>query len=92
MLKKLILPALFILTLAFAAGCGNKKFEDTDTFKELMKQQEENEKQLDSIRKENYKQVTDSSNSFKRSMDSLRHITDSLRENLNKNIENLKNK
>jgi hypothetical protein len=92
LLRKLKLPAFSIMLLVLIYGCGNKKFEDTDTFKDLMKQQEENEKTLDSIRKENYKQVTDSSNSFKRSMDSLRHITDSLRQNLNKNIENLKNK
>jgi hypothetical protein len=89
--KNLYVPALFAFLLL--AGCGQKKFEDTDTFKELMKKQEETDKKLDSIRKENYKQVTDSVNSsFQKSMDSLRHITDSLRDNLNKNIESLKNK
>ncbi len=82
---------LFCTAALLISGCGKKKFEDTDTYKDLMKHQEEVEKKVDSIKKENYKQVMDSTNSsFKRSMDSLRHITDSLRENLNKNIESLK--
>lgn len=87
----IVLTALSIFVFAGLNGCAKKKFEDTDTYKELIKQQEETDRKLDSIRKDNYKQLTDSSNNdFKRSMDSLKHITDSLKENLHKNIESLK--
>ena len=87
----IIFAALSVFTMVSLNGCAKKKFEDTDTYKELMKHQEETDKKLDSIRKENYKQLTDSSNnSFKRSMDSLKRITDSLRNKLDKNIESLK--
>lgn len=92
MIKPLIVStALSLVVLAGISGCAKKKFEDTDTYKELMKQQEETDRRLDSIRKDNYRQLTDSSNnSFKKSLDSLKHITDSLRENLDKNIKSLK--
>ena len=87
----IVVSALTIFSLTALNGCGKKNFEDTDTYKELMKHQEETEKKLDSIRKDNYKQLTDSTNSsFKRSLDSLKHITDSLRQKLNRNIESLK--
>ena len=82
-----------ILFIFIFAGCRSKKFEDTDTYKQLMKHQQEAERKLDSIRKENYKQITDTvNNSFKKTLDSLKRSTDSLEKELKKNIENLKNK
>ncbi|MCC6864794.1 MAG: hypothetical protein IT280_01395 [Ignavibacteria bacterium] len=70
---------------------GKKKFEDTDTYRELMKRQEETDKKLDSIRKQNYKQLNDSVNSrFKRELDSLKRSTDSLEKELEKSIQDLK--
>ncbi len=70
---------------------GKKKFEDTDTYRELMKRQEETDKKLDSIRKQNYKQLNDSVNSrFKRELDSLKRSTDSLEKELEQSIQDLK--
>jgi len=71
---------------------GKKKFEDTDTYREMIRIQEETDKKLDSIRRENYKQVNDSVNTgFKLKLDSLKRSTDSLEKELEKSIQNLKN-
>lgn len=84
-----------ITTVCLMTGCGvfgKKKFEDTDTYKEMMRQQEETDKKLDSIRRENYKQLNDSVNTgFKKKLDSLKRSTDSLEKELEKSIQNLKN-
>jgi len=91
-MKILFILILAVLVTVFITGCKKKSFEDTDTYKEMMKHQNEAEKKMDSIRKENYKQLTDTvNNSFKRSLDSLKRSTDSLEKELQKSIENLKN-
>lgn len=83
---------LILFTSLIAVNCGKKNFEDTDAYKELIKRQEEVDKQLDSIRRQNFKQVNDSSNNvFRKTLDSLKHSTDSLQKELEKSIENLKN-
>lgn len=71
---------------------GKKKFEDTDKYRELIKLQEETDRKLDSIRRENYKQANDTVNSgFKKKLDSLKRSTDSLEKELEKSLQNLKN-
>jgi len=84
-----------IISVSLMTGCGvfgKKKFEDTDTYKEMMRQQEETDKRLDSIRRDNYKQLNDSvNNGFKKKLDSLKRSTDSLEKELEKSIQNLKN-
>ncbi len=91
---KYTIYVLFIASLLFSSGCGlfgKKKFEDSDAYKELMKHQEETDKKLDSIRKQNFKQMNDSvNNSFRRDLDSLKRSTDSLEKELEKSIQNLK--
>ncbi len=83
-----------IFSVSLMTGCGvfgKKKFEDTDTYKEMMRQQEETDKRLDSIRRDNYKQLNDSvNNGFKKKLDSLKRSTDSLEKELEKSIQNLK--
>lgn len=83
-----------IISVSLMTGCGvfgKKKFEDTDTYKEMMRQQEETDKRLDSIRRDNYKQLNDSvNNGFKKKLDSLKRSTDSLEKELEKSIQNLK--
>lgn len=89
-MKRLFLFILF--TSLTAVNCGKKNFEDTDAYKELIKHQEDVDKQLDSIRRQNFKQVNDSSNNeFKKTLDSLKHSTDSLQKELEQSIQNLKN-
>ena len=89
-MKNLFLIILFISLTA--VNCGKKNFEDTDAYKELMKHQEEVDKQLDSIRRQNFKQTNDSSKTeFNKTLDSLKHSTDSLQKALEKSIQNLKN-
>lgn len=89
-----IILALMIISVSLMTGCGvfgKKKFEDTDTYKEMMRQQEETDKRLDSIRRDNYKQLNDSvNNGFKKKLDSLKRSTDSLEKELEKSIQNLK--
>lgn len=89
-----IILALLIISVSLMTGCGvfgKKKFEDTDTYKEMMRQQEETDKRLDSIRRDNYKQLNDSvNNGFKKKLDSLKRSTDSLEKELEKSIQNLK--
>lgn len=91
-----IILALIITSVSLMTGCGvfgKKKFEDTDAYKEMMRQQEKTDKRLDSIRLENYKQLSDSvNNGFKNKLDSLKRSTDSLEKELEKSIQNLKNK
>jgi t-SNARE complex subunit (syntaxin) len=71
---------------------GKKKFEDTDTYKDIIKHQEEVERRIDSVRKENYRQLNDSINTeFRRELDSLKRSTDSLEKELEKSIQKLKN-
>jgi len=86
---------VILLALMFFSGCGlfgKKNFEDTDTYKELMKQQEVNDKMLDSIRRQNYKQLNDSARKYGSEMDSIKRSTDSLKKVLENSIQNLKNK
>jgi len=87
--------ALTFTSLSLLAGCGifgKKKFEDTDTYREMIRVQDAADKKLDSIRRENYKQVNDSVNTgFKKQLDSLKRSTDSLEKELEKSIQNLKN-
>ena len=86
---------VILLALMFFSGCGlfgKKNFEDTDTYKELMKQQEINDKMLDSIRRQNYKQLNDSARKYGSEMDSIKRSTDSLKKVLENSIQNLKNK
>ncbi|MBE2218759.1 MAG: hypothetical protein IAE90_11175 [Ignavibacteria bacterium] len=86
---------VILLALMFLSGCGlfgKKNFEDTDTYKELMKQQEENDKMLDSIRRQNYRQLNDSARKYGSEMDSIKRSTDSLKKVLENSIQNLKNK
>ncbi len=89
------LKITYILLVALIfSGCSlfqKKKFEDTDTYKELMKQQEETDKRLDSIRRQNYRQINDSADRFNKELDSLKRSTDSLEKELDKSIQNLKN-
>lgn len=83
---------IFLIALIFS-GCSliqKKKFEDTDTYKEMMKQQEETDKKLDSIRRQNYRQLNDSADSFHKELDSLKRSTDSLEKELDKSIQYLK--
>ncbi|MBZ0202377.1 MAG: hypothetical protein K8I03_05100 [Ignavibacteria bacterium] len=86
---------ILISSLIYFSGCGffeKKKFEDSDAYKELMKHQEETDNKLDSIRKQNFNQLNDSvNNSFRKDLDSLKRSTDSLKKELEKSIENLKN-
>ncbi len=93
--KPIIIPALMFISVSILTGCGvfgKKKFEDTDTYKEMIRVQEETDKKLDSIRRENYRQLNDSvNNGFKRKLDSLKRSTDSLEKELEKSIQNLKN-
>jgi hypothetical protein len=57
----------------------------------MMKYQEETNKRLDSVRRDNYRQLNDSMNTeFRRELDSLKRSTDSLEKELEKSIENLK--
>jgi len=57
-----------------------------------MKQQEINDKMLDSIRRQNYKQLNDSARKYGSEMDSIKRSTDSLKKVLENSIQNLKNK
>lgn len=95
-MNKTVLVSALTLTLAVSLpGCGlfgKKKLEDTDTYRELMEHQKEIDKKLDSVRKENYKQMIDSAAGHTKKLDSLKHITDSLKQKLDKNIQELKNK
>jgi uncharacterized protein YlxW (UPF0749 family) len=73
------------------SGCAKKNFEDTDAYKELIRRQEETDRRLDSIRRENFRQLNDTVNaSFKKQLDSLKRSTDSLEKELEKSIEKLK--
>ena len=79
------------LIFALTAGCRKKSIEDTESYKEYLKHQEATEKKLDSIRQDNYRQLSDTvNNNFKRQLDSLKRSTDSLEKELEKSIENLK--
>jgi uncharacterized protein YlxW (UPF0749 family) len=92
-MKAFAVILFFILTLPGCGLFGKKNFEDTDTYKELMREQEETDKKLDSIRRQNYKQLTDSNgHTFGKDMDSLKRSTDSLKKVLENSIESLKNK
>lgn len=84
--------AVLCIIALLAAGCAKKRFEDTDTYRELMRKQEEMERKADSIKSENYKEIMDSASVHRKRLDSLKHITDSLQHQLEKNIQDLKNK
>ena len=87
--------AILVLFAFIFTGCslfGKKSFEDTDTYKQLMRQQEETDKKLDSIKRQNFKQLNDSvNNNFQYKLDSLKRSTDSLEKELEKSIKILKN-
>lgn len=95
-LKNTISFSIIILLFSFLlTGCslfGKKKFEQTETYKELIKMQEERDKLEDSLKKLNYQQLTDTLNQHDKELDSLKRITDSLKNKLDKNIQELKNK
>lgn len=95
MIYKAFIIALSFLILVSVSGCsllGKKKFEDTETYRELMEHQKEIDRKMDSVRKENYKQMVDSAGIHTKKLDSLKRITDSLKQKLDKNIQDLKNK
>jgi hypothetical protein len=78
-------------TLIVADGCGlfKKSPEESEGYKELMKYQEQTEKQRDSIKRAEYQKVLDSSTrDMMRQIDSLKHHSDSVE----KSIENRINK
>jgi len=90
----IIILALTFTSVSLITGCGmfgKKKFEDTDTYREMIRVQDAADRKLDSIRRENYKQVNDSVNTgFKKQLDSLKRSTDSLEKELENSIKNLK--
>lgn len=93
--KAAIILALVFFTFCISSGCGllgKKKIEDTDTYKELMEHQKEIDKKMDSVKKENFKQVVDSAGNHVKQLDSLKRITDSLKQKLDQNIQELKSK
>jgi t-SNARE complex subunit (syntaxin) len=90
-MKLLQISILVFIVAAGLSGCGKKNFEDTDAYKELIKRQEETDRKIDSIRRENFRQLSDTVNSsFKKQLDSLKKSTDSLEKELEKSIEQLK--
>ncbi|GEM_PF-5143489 len=85
------LAVLSASVLIVADGCGlfKKSPEDSEGYKELMKYQEQSEKQRDSIKRAEYQKVLDSSTKdMMRQIDSLKHHSDSVE----KSIENRINK
>jgi len=77
-LLRIILVLLFIIS-----GCSlfkQKKFEDTDTYRELQKSQQESNKKIDSLTKIQ----------LNRDIDSLRRASDSLEREINKTMEHIK--
>lgn len=90
-MKKIPILALLITVLFAAAGC-EKKVEESETYQEILKHNEEIQKQNDSLKRLNYKELVDSNRKHVKSLDSLKHITDSLKENLDKKIKDLKTK
>ncbi len=87
-----ILSVCFILAVIVLCGCGKKNFEDTEAYKEIIRQQEETDKKLDSIKRQNFKQLNDTvNNNFQYKLDSLKRSTDSLEKELEKSIKILKN-
>lgn len=91
-MKYLVIVPLFLILFHGCGLLGKKSIEDSQTYQEMMKYQEETNKHLDSIRRENYRQLNDSMNTeFKRELDSLKRSTDSLEEELEKSIQRLKN-
>lgn len=84
-----------MLYLISFQGCGlfgKKSIEDSETYQEMMKYQEETNKRLDSLRRDNYRQLNDSIHTeFRRELDSLKRSSDSLEKELEKSIQNLKN-
>lgn len=91
---KYFIIVLLFLSSFYGQGCGlfgKKSIEDSQTYQEMMKYQEETNKRLDSVRRDNYRQLNDSMNTeFRRELDSLKRSTDSLEKELEKSIENLK--
>ena len=90
-MKSLHISICILIASLGLSGCGKKNFEDTEAYKELIRRQEETDKRLDSIRRENFRQLNDTVNaSFKKQLDSLKRSTDSLEKELEKSIEKLK--
>lgn len=90
-MKSLHISICIFVAIIGLSGCAKKNFEDTDAYKELIRRQEETDKRLDSIRRENFRQLNDTVNaSFKKQLDSLKRSTDSLEKELEKSIEKLK--
>ncbi len=87
--KYLILISASALLAADGCGLFQKKPEDSEGYKELMKYQEETDRQRDSIKRAEYQKVLDSSTrDMMRQIDSLKHHSDSVE----KSIENRINK
>jgi hypothetical protein len=80
--------------VVLAGGCGMFQSRREQEIKEkLQKIQEELDNRADSIRKERYKMLQDSSNiKFEREIDSIKRNSDSLEKEIKKNIEDLKKK
>lgn len=91
MLSRYFYAALFTAVLLSLTGC-EKKVEDSETYQEMIRQNEEMRRQNDSIRRMNYNEMMDSNRKHNESLDSLKRITDSLKEHLDKNIRELKTK
>ena len=88
------LTAFICLMILFAAGCNPFQNKRQQEIKErLEKYQEEVDRKADSVRREQYKKLTDSTFSdFERTMDSLKRSSDSLEKIIKKDLEELKRK
>lgn len=78
--------------LIIADGCGlfKKSPEESEGYRELMKYQEETDKQRDSIRRADYQKVLDSSTKeMMRQIDSLKHHADSIEKAIDTRINKL---
>jgi hypothetical protein len=77
---------LLIITVSFVvfSGCGllgkKKNFEDTDTYRELINNQQKTDKKLDSMRNAE----------LRKSLDSLLKVNDSLGREVDKSMQKIK--
>jgi hypothetical protein len=86
------LAVLSASALIVADGCGlfKKNPEESEGYKELMKYQEQTEKQRDSIKRAEYQKVLDSSTKeMMRQIDSLKHHSDSVEKSMENRIKKL---
>lgn len=91
---KYLFHVLISILLINICGCNPFKSKKEEEFRErIYKYQEDLERRSDSIRREQYKRLSDSSNQeLRKSLDSLKRSSDSLEKVLKKNIEELKKK